>query len=72
MTCRRNTIKYKMEKRYLTIEEVAEIMRVNARTVYRLAEKGKIPAIKFGKSWRINFDELEEFLKQETKNERGN
>jgi excisionase family DNA binding protein len=58
------------EIKYLTIEEVAEILRVNKRTVYRLAVKGEIPAIRFGKSWRINFEELEEFLKKEIENER--
>lgn len=51
-----------MEKKYLTIEEVAEILRVNKRTVYRLAVKGEIPAIKLGKSWRINFEKLEQYL----------
>ena len=60
------------EIKYLTIEEVAEILRVNKRTVYRLAVKGEIPAIRIGKSWRINFAELEEFLKKETENERRN
>ena len=56
-----------MENKYLTVEEVAKILRVNKRTVYRLAEKGKIPAIKFGKSWRINFEKLEIFLEKKSK-----
>lgn len=33
-------------------------MRVNKRTVYRLAEKGEIPAFKFGKVWRIDAAKL--------------
>ena len=44
---------------YLTIGEVAEMLRVNRRTVYRLAVKGKIPAFKFGKSWRVDSRKLE-------------
>lgn len=47
-----------MEKEYLTIEEVAKKLRVNKRTVYRLAVKGEIPAFKFGKSWRIDSNKL--------------
>jgi excisionase family DNA binding protein len=51
-----------MKKEYLTIEEVAKKLRVNNRTVYRLAVKGQIPAFKFGKSWRISAVKLEKFL----------
>lgn len=51
-----------METKYLTIEEVAKRLRVNKRTVYRLAEKGEIPAFKFGKSWRIDQAKLEELF----------
>ncbi|PIS21747.1 DNA-binding protein [candidate division WWE3 bacterium CG08_land_8_20_14_0_20_41_15] len=58
-----------MENKYLTIEEVAMKLRVNKRTVYRLAEKGKIPAFKFGKSWRIDADKLEKLFERIGKNE---
>lgn len=51
-----------MEKEYLTIEEVAKKMRVNARTVYRMAQKRQIPALKFGKSWRISSAKLEKLF----------
>ena len=59
-----------MEKKFLTIEEVSELLRVNKRTVYRLAVKGEIPAIKFGKSWRISSVKLEDYLERKLKNER--
>jgi len=52
-----------MEKEYLTIEEVAQKMRVNKHTVYRMARKGQIPALRFGRSWRINTIELEKLFK---------
>ena len=51
-----------MEKEYLTIEEVAKKMRVNARTVYRMAQKQQIPAFKFGKSWRISSVKLKKLF----------
>jgi len=38
----------------LTIEEFAQIMKVSKITVYRMIKSGQIPAVKFGKSWRIN------------------
>ena len=56
-----------MEEKYLTIEEVSKKLRVNKRTVYRLAEKGKIPAFKFGKSWRISSYKLEKLFEDSTK-----
>lgn len=55
-----------MEKKYLTIEEVAKIMRVNKRTVYRLAESGKLPAFRFGRAWRIDSVELQKLFKSNT------
>lgn len=38
----------------LTIEEFAQIMKVSKITIYRMIKNKQIPAIKFGKSWRIN------------------
>ena len=53
----------------MTIKEVAMKLRVNQRTVYRLAVKGKIPAFKFGKSWRIDANKLEKLFEAGAKNE---
>ena len=47
---------------FLTIEEVAKLLRVAEATVYRMARKGEIPAIRFGKAWRIKRKELEEMI----------
>jgi len=41
------------------------MLRVNKRTVYRLAVKGEIPAFKFGKSWRIDATKLEKLFEKE-------
>lgn len=37
----------------LTVHEVAEYLRVNRRTVYRLAVGHKLPAFKVGTTWRF-------------------
>ncbi|MES1212312.1 MAG: helix-turn-helix domain-containing protein [Leifsonia sp.] len=39
--------------RSLTVAEVAEMMRVSNMTVYRLVLAGDLPAIRFGRSFRI-------------------
>ena len=39
--------------RFLTVAEVAEIMRVSKMTVYRLVHSGELPAVRFGRSYRL-------------------
>ncbi len=47
---------------YLTLDEVARKLKVNKQTVYRMARRKQIPAVKFGKMWRINENELKKML----------
>ena len=39
--------------RFLTVAEVADMMRVSNMTVYRMVHSGDLPAIRFGRSFRI-------------------
>ena len=39
--------------RFLTVAEVAEMMRVSKMTVYRLVHAGELPAVRFGRSYRV-------------------
>jgi len=39
--------------RFLTVGEVADMMRVSTMTVYRMVHAGELPAIRFGRSFRI-------------------
>ena len=39
--------------RFLTVAEVAEMMRVSNMTVYCLVHSGDLPAVRFGRSFRI-------------------
>ncbi|TFB56674.1 helix-turn-helix domain-containing protein [Cryobacterium tagatosivorans] len=41
------------EVRFLTVAEVAAMMRVSKMTVYRLVHSGELPAIRFGRSFRV-------------------
>ena len=53
----------KVEK-LLTVNETAKILRLNPETVARYIREGKIPAIKFGRVWRVEEKDLEEFIKK--------
>ena len=39
--------------KFLTVAEVAEMMRVSKMTVYRLVHAGELPAIRIGRSIRV-------------------
>jgi excisionase family DNA binding protein len=46
----------------MTLEEVAEFLRVHPSTVYRLLKKRKIPAFKMGADWRFNLESIERWI----------
>ncbi len=47
-----------MNSEVLTVQEVATYLRIDIRTVYRLAKRGDIPCIKIGRQWRFNRDDI--------------
>jgi excisionase family DNA binding protein len=49
-------------KAYLTVEDVAKRFGVNVTTVYRLVQRGKLPAFKIGNQWRFSEHRLEEWV----------
>jgi excisionase family DNA binding protein len=48
--------------RYVTVAELAELLRVSNMTVYRLVQAGEIPAIRVGRSYRIREDDVDRYL----------
>ena len=50
-----------MEKLY-TLPEVAEILKVSRKSVYRYIQSGKLKATKVGQ-WRIKQSDLDKLLK---------
>jgi PTS system nitrogen regulatory IIA component len=46
----------------MTIDEVAEYIRVSERTVYDWAQKGELPGGKLGTTWRFKRDEIEKWV----------
>jgi excisionase family DNA binding protein len=43
----------------LTLDEVANYLRVHPSTVYRLLKKKRIPAFKVGSDWRFNLESID-------------
>ncbi len=51
------------EVRFLTVAEVASIMRVSKMTVYRMVHAGDLPAIRVGRSFRVPEDAVDAYLR---------
>jgi len=43
---------------YLTVEEVASLMKISNKTIYSWCSRGYLPCVKLGRLVRINKDEL--------------
>ena len=55
-----------MSDEILTIKEVAEFLKVNERTVYRLAAAKKIPAFKVGNAWRFKKVQIDQWISEQS------
>ena len=53
-----------MENDILTLEEVAELLKVSTKTLYRLINEKKLKASKLGRSWRITKSSIYEYLEK--------
>ena len=48
--------------RFLTVAEVAGLLRVSTMTVYRLIKAGDIAAVRVGRSYRLREDDVDRYL----------
>jgi excisionase family DNA binding protein len=53
-----------LPSRYLTIAEVAEVLRVSKMTVYRLVQAHALASVRFGNSYRVPEDAVEEYIRK--------
>jgi excisionase family DNA binding protein len=50
---------------FLTPKEVSDLLQVSVYTVRRWIKQGELPAYKVGRLWRINKDDLNQWLNQQ-------
>ncbi|MBA4386635.1 MAG: hypothetical protein C0404_01570 [Verrucomicrobia bacterium] len=53
-----------MEKEYLSMEEVADMLGVTYQLIYKLVRSGEMPAIRLGKLYRISKKDLDIYLEK--------
>lgn len=50
------------DDRFLTVKEVADLMRVSTMTVYRLISAGELKAARVGRSYRLRAMDVDGYL----------
>jgi excisionase family DNA binding protein len=53
----------KMDK-WLTLEQIAEYLQMSTSSIYKMAQKGKIPAYKVGRQWRFRKEEIDKWIEK--------
>ncbi|MDT4935476.1 MAG: hypothetical protein QOK11_3368 [Pseudonocardiales bacterium] len=51
------------EVKFLTVAEVAAVMRVSKMTVYRMVHSGELPAVRVGRSFRVPEKAVHDYLR---------
>jgi len=52
-------------KQALTVKQIAELLNVNERTVYRMVSSGKLPGFKVADNWRFLVEDIEQWIESQ-------
>lgn len=47
---------------FLTIDELASYLKISRETIYKMAQKGSIPAVKVGVQWRFDQSDIDNWI----------
>lgn len=59
-----------MDPEFLTVQEVARLLKCGSGKIYKMLQEGKLPGCKIGNTWRVRQRELEDYLAAQS-NQRG-
>jgi len=51
--------------KWLTIDELAEYLKMGRTKLYRMAQDGVLPASKIGNQWRFDRDEIDGWMRRQ-------
>jgi len=54
----------------MTVDDVADYLRIKASTVYEWAASGKLPGVKVGRLWRFERSEIEKWVRENRQGKR--
>ena len=52
-----------MSKDWMTVQDVAEYLKLGKTKIYQYVQKGKIPGYKVGGQWRFSREEIDDWIK---------
>lgn len=53
------------QDKWLTIDELADYLKMGRTKLYQMAQKADIPASKIGNQWRFDREEIDEWMKSQ-------
>ena len=53
---------------FVTVEELANVLKVTPRTIQRIVNRKELPAIRVGRQWRFRREWVAEWLEKNTVN----
>ena len=51
--------------KWLTLDELAAYLKLSSSNLYRMTQKGEVPASKIGSRWRFDRDEIDDWMKSQ-------
>jgi excisionase family DNA binding protein len=55
-------------ERFMTLQELASLLKVKERTIYLWAQQGQIPSFKLGNAWRFDRQDIELWIEAQKRN----
>ncbi len=56
----------------MTVRDVAAFLAVDEKTIYRLAQQGKLPGFKVAGTWRFQFRDIQGWIDEQKKQAQTN
>jgi excisionase family DNA binding protein len=54
------------ENEFLTIEELADLLKISTRTLHRIIKRRELPVIRIGRQLRFRRESVDEWLQSQT------
>jgi len=52
----------KMNNEIMTIKDLSSYLKINEKTIYKLAKQGKLPGVKIGGMWRFKKEAIDNWM----------
>ncbi|HUV59288.1 MAG TPA: helix-turn-helix domain-containing protein [Desulfatiglandales bacterium] len=52
----------------LTLKELSRYLKISKPTLYKMVEKGKIPALKIANQWRFKKEDISTWIEKQRRN----